>query len=56
MQNNQIDWSGLFNWSMNYNDGTAPTRPDLQPMSKEDKEWMEAAMKEYTFNDADRIK
>lgn len=25
-------------------------------MSKEDKDWLEAAMKEYTFNDTDRLK
>ena len=25
-------------------------------MSKEDKEWLEKAMQEYTFNDADRLK
>jgi hypothetical protein len=25
-------------------------------MSKEDREWLEAAMKQYTFNDTDRMK
>lgn len=25
-------------------------------MSEEDKEWLEAALKEYTFNDTDRLK
>ena len=25
-------------------------------MSKEDRDWLEAAMKQYTFNDTDRMK
>jgi len=39
---------------MQHNDGT--TNPEnVQPMSKEDKEWLEKAMNEYTFNDADAL-
>lgn len=51
-----VDWQGLFNWSTQYHDGTSATRPDFAPMTKEDKEWLAAAMQEYTFNDADRLK
>jgi hypothetical protein len=55
MNNNKgIDWQGLYNWSMKYQDGTKISQ--AQPMSQEDRKWLEAAMKEYTFNDADRLK
>lgn len=49
-----VDWNGLFKWSMNYQDGTSPT--EFKEMSKEDREWLEAALKQYTFNDTDRMK
>jgi len=39
---------------MKYQDGTKPS--NVQAMSQEDKEWLEKAMQEYTFNDADRLK
>jgi len=48
-----VDWNGLFKWSMNHNDGTKPSQ--FKPMSKEDRDWLEAAMKAYTFNDTDRL-
>ena len=51
-----VDWNGLFNWSVKHHDGTAATRPDFEPMSNEDKKWLEDAMQQYTFNDADRLK
>lgn len=51
--NNGIDWQGLLKWSLNYHDGTAPS--NFQPMSKEDQDWLEAAMKECCVNDVDRI-
>ena len=35
-----VDWQGLFNWSMQQHDGTAPSRPDIQPMSEEDAKWL----------------
>mmetsp|Transcript_31176 Transcript_31176/g.47711 ORF Transcript_31176/g.47711 Transcript_31176/m.47711 type:complete len:82 (+) Transcript_31176:96-341(+) len=41
---------------MQYQDGTRPSAPDVQPMNKNDKDWLESAMKEYTFNDSDRLK
>ena len=48
-----VDWSGLYKWSMEYQDGTAPSQ--FKAMSKEDRTWLEQAMKQYTFNDADRL-
>lgn len=49
-----VDWQGLFSWSTQYHDGTAPS--NFSVMEKEDKEWLEAAMKQYTFSDVDRMK
>ena len=47
------DWNGLLNWSTKYHDGTKDS--NAQPMSQEDKEWLESAMKEYTFSDTDKL-
>jgi hypothetical protein len=49
-----VNWPGLLNWSTNFHDGTHPS--NFKPMSDEDKEWLEGAMKEHCFNDADRMK
>ena len=49
-----VDWKGLFEWSLQYNDGTKPS--EFKEMSKEDREFLEGALKEYTFNDTDRMK
>ena len=51
---NQPDWNGLLAWSTKYHDGTKPS--EFQPMSEDDKKWLEDAMKEYTFNDTDKLK
>lgn len=48
------DWKGLLNWSTNYHDGTENS--NVTPMSEEDRKWLEAAMKEYTFSDTDKLK
>lgn len=48
-----VDWNGLFKWSMAYQDGTKPSQ--FKEMSKEDRIWLEAALKQYTFNDTDRL-
>ena len=50
----QPDWNGLLAWSTKYHDGTKPS--EFQAMSDEDKKWLENAMKEYTFNDTDKLK
>lgn len=49
-----VDWNGLYKWSMQYQDGTQAS--NAKPMSEEDRLWLEEAMKQYTFNDADRLK
>ena len=49
-----MDWSGLFNWTMKHNDGTAPS--EFSTTSDSDKQFIENAMKEYTYNDTDAIK
>ena len=51
---NNIDWQGLFNWSTQYHDGTAPS--NFAPMGDDDKEWLAKALEQYTFDDADRLK
>ena len=48
-----VDWSGLLNWSTKYHDGT--TASTAEPMSQEDKQWLEDAMKQYTFSDTDKL-
>ena len=54
MQGQQPDWNGLLAWSTKYHDGTKAS--DVQPMSKDDRDWLEAAMKEYTFSDTDKLR
>ena len=49
-----VDWNGLFKWSMDYQDGTKKT--EFKVMSKEDRVWLEQALKQYTFNDTDKMK
>ena len=49
-----VDWNGLFKWSMEHQDGTKPT--EFKVMSAEERKWLEEAMKQYTFNDVDRLK
>ena len=49
-----VDWAGLFKFSMQYHDGTTPS--EFKEMSEEDRKWLEEAMKQYTFNDTDRLK
>merc|ERR1712110_679136 len=52
--NKMVDWNGLFKWSMEYQDGTKPS--EFKEMKKEDRDWLEAALKQYTYNDTDRLK
>jgi len=46
-----IDWNGLFKWSVGYSDQTAPS--EFKEMSKADKEFIEAAMKEMCLSETD---
>jgi len=38
-----VDWNGLYKWSMEYQDGTAPS--NFKAMSREDYLWLTEAMK-----------
>ena len=49
-----MDWKGLFDWSMKYNDGTWPS--SFEPMSKQDRDWLEKAFSEFTMNEAQEMK
>ena len=49
----RIDWTGILAWSTKHHDGTNPS--NFKPMSKEDRDWLEAAMKENAVNDTDRM-
>jgi hypothetical protein len=48
-----IDWQGLFKWSAQYTDGTKPT--EVNPLTEEDRKWLEKVIAEYTFDEADRM-
>lgn len=48
-----VDWQGLFKWSTQYSDGTKESK--FSPMTKEEREWLENVIKEYTFDEADRM-
>ncbi len=49
-----VDWNGLFKWTLSYQDGTQ--KSDFKEMSAEDRKWLEEALKQYTFNDVDKLK
>ena len=49
-----VDWKGLFEWSMQYQDGTKPS--EFKQMSEEDRKWLTEALQHYTFNDSEEIK
>jgi len=48
-----VDWKGLYNWSMKYNDGTKPT--NLKQMSKEDMEFLQNAFESVCLNEMKEI-
>lgn len=49
-----LDWQGLFKFSQQYVDGTAPSA--FTAMSEEDRKFIEEALKEYTTNEVDVMK
>ena len=49
-----IDWPGLLNWSTKFYDGTSPS--NVQPMSPEELQWLTEALKQYTYDDTDKLK
>ena len=57
MSDNSSDpnaWLGLLKWSLAYTDGTKDSSPN--PMSPEDKAFLEKVMKEGIINEGDRMK
>ena len=49
-----MDWKGLLNWSLKYNDGTV-AKPDIKPMSLEDQKFIEAAFESVTINEMKEV-
>ena len=48
-----VDWKGLFDWSMKYNDGTKPS--EFKQMSKEDMEFIQNAFESVCINEMKEI-
>lgn len=48
-----MDWKGLLNWSLKYNDGTVDK--GLKPMSEEDMKFLEAAFESVCMNEMKEI-
>ena len=49
-----VDWKGLLNWSLQYNDGTRPSE-DIKPMSKEDMEFLQKAFESVCIDEMKEI-
>ena len=49
-----VDWKGLLNWSLKYNDGTR-SNEDIKPMSKEDMEFLQNAFESVCVNEMQEI-
>jgi hsp70-interacting protein len=47
-------WLGLLKWSLSYADGTRPS--DLSPMTKKDRDFLEAVMKDGIIDENERMK
>jgi hypothetical protein len=48
-----MDWKGLLNWSMNYQDGTV--NKNLKPMSEEEMKFIESAFESVCINEMKEI-
>ena len=48
-----VDWKGLFNWSLKYNDGTKPS--NFKQMSKEDMDFLTKAFESVCINEMKEI-
>ena len=49
-------WLGLLKWSLSYTDGTSPSGEAFQPMSDEDKAFLESVMKDGIIDEGERMK
>ena len=52
---NPWSWLGLLKWSLSYSDGTVD-RKDVQPLSEEDRLFLEKVMKEGIMDENERMK
>lgn len=48
-----VDWQGLFQWSVQNHANRAPK--DFKELSAEDRNWLDDAIKSYTYYEADRM-
>lgn len=48
-----VDWQGLLNWSLSYQDGTKPS--EFKPMSEEDRKFIENAFESVVLNEMKEI-
>ncbi|KAL7533150.1 hypothetical protein ACHAXR_005072 [Thalassiosira sp. AJA248-18] len=53
--NSPFHWLGLLKWSLAYSDGTKPSG-DVEPMNKEDVEFLEKVMKEGIIDEGEQMK
>lgn len=53
--NSPFHWLGLLKWSLAYSDGTKPAG-EVEPMNKEDIEFLEKVMKEGIIDEGERMK
>lgn len=49
-------WLGLLKWSLAHTDGTKPSDETVNPMSEEDKAFLEAVMKDGIIDENERMK
>ena len=49
-------WLGLLKWSLAYTDGTRPSNESLEPMSDEDRKFLESVMKDGIIDEGKRMK
>ena len=48
-----VDWQGLLNWSLQYQDGTKPSQ--FKQMSEEDRKFIEDAFESVVLNEMKEI-
>jgi len=49
-----LDWPGLLKWSLAQSDKTT-VDPNLKPLDKETREWLQEALEAYSFNEAKKM-
>ena len=49
-----MNWQGLFNWSLQYTDGTRPS--EFKPMEEETKKWLKSALESLVVDEIELMK